>query len=59
MAKDYGSHGNGKFTVVEDSVIIGFTPNEIEKRALDALSLVDTENWNNFANKQTTKTKHM
>ena len=46
-------------SVLKDSIIIGFTPRQLELRARDALSMDENEMWENLANMKNKKSYYM
>ena len=50
-----GYHEN----VLKDSIIIGFTPRQLELRAKDAMNMDENEMWENLANMKNQKSYHM
>ena len=45
--------------VLKDSIIIGFTPRQLELRAKDALNMDENEMWENLANMKNKKSYYM
>ena len=46
-------------SVLKDSIIIGFTPRQLELRAKDALNMDENEMWENLANSKNKKSYYM
>ena len=45
--------------VLKDSIVIGFTPRQLELRAKDALNMDENEMWENLANMKNKKSYYM
>ena len=45
--------------VLKDSIIIGFTPRQLELRAKDVLNMDENEMWENLANMKNEKSNYM
>ena len=46
-------------SVLKDSIIIGFTPRQLELRAKDVLNMDENEMWKNLANMKNKKSNYM
>ena len=46
-------------SVLKDSIIIGFTPRQLELRAKDALKMDENEMWENLASMKNKKSYYM
>ena len=45
--------------VLKDSIVIGFTPRQLELRAKDALNMDENEMWENLASMKNKKSYYM
>ena len=45
--------------VLKDSIVIGFTPRQLELRANDTLNMDENEMWENLANMKNKKSYYM